>query len=54
MSLPVILRPDAEADVQEIYESMEQTRERLGKKFLARLRELLERIESFPEIYGVV
>jgi plasmid stabilization system protein ParE len=54
MSLPVILRPEAESDVQEIYESLEQTRERLGNKFLTRLREMLERIESFPEIYGVV
>jgi toxin ParE1/3/4 len=54
MSLPVILRPEAEAHVQEIYESLEQARERLGKKFLGRLRDLLERIESFPQIYGEV
>jgi plasmid stabilization system protein ParE len=54
MSLPVKLRHEAEADVQEIYESLELTHERLGKKFLGCLRELLERIESFPHSYGIV
>jgi hypothetical protein len=26
----------------------------LGRKFLARLREVLERIEALPELYGLV
>ncbi len=54
MSGPVILRPAAEADVKEIYDYLEQIRAGLGKKFISRLREVLERIESFPELYGVV
>jgi plasmid stabilization system protein ParE len=54
MSLPVILRPEAEADVEDIFKQLEQTRAGLGKKFMARLREVLERIEAFPELYGVV
>src|SRR5438874_634587 len=54
MSLPVILRPDAKADVQEIFIYLENVSPGLGKKFLKRLRELLERIESIPEQYGAV
>jgi plasmid stabilization system protein ParE len=54
MSLPVILRPEAEADIQETYDALEQIQGGLGGQFAARLREVLERIESMPELYGVV
>jgi plasmid stabilization system protein ParE len=54
MSLPAILRPEAEADIRTIYGYLEQVRLGLGKKFLSQLTEVLERIESFPELYGVV
>ncbi len=54
MSLPVILRPDAEADVQEIYNALEQSQVGLGRKFSTRLHEVLQLIEAMPEIYGVV
>ena len=54
MSLPVILRPLAEADVVEIFGDLEFIRVGLGKRFLARLREVLERIEWMPELHGVV
>jgi toxin ParE1/3/4 len=54
MSLPVILRPEAEADVQAIQDSLEQSRTGLGRQFAARLREVLERIETMPELYGAV
>jgi plasmid stabilization system protein ParE len=54
MNFPVILRPAAEADVADIYDYLEDARAGLGKKFLARLREVLERLESFPLLYGIV
>ena len=54
MSLPVILRSEAEADVQAIQDSLEQSRAGLGQQFATRLREVLERIEAMPELYGVI
>src|SRR5688572_6939287 len=54
MSLPAILRPQAEADVVEIFADLQFIRAGLGKRFLMRLREVLERIEWMPEMYGIV
>jgi len=54
MSLPAVLRPEAEADIRTTYGYLEQVRQGLGRKYLFRLTEVLERIESFPELYGVV
>ncbi len=54
MSLPVILRPAADADIQTTHDELEQGRAGLGGRFVARVREALERIESMPELYGVV
>ncbi len=54
MSLPVILRPDADADIQTIYDELEQVQTGLGDRFVARVREVLERVESMPKMYGVV
>jgi toxin ParE1/3/4 len=54
MSLPVILRPAAEADIQATYDELERVRVGLGVRFVARVREVLERIESVPEMYGVI
>jgi len=54
MSLPVILRPEAEADIQAIRDDLEQSRVGLGQQFAARLREVLEHIEAMPELYGLV
>ncbi len=54
MSLPVILRPAAEADVQEIYDYLEQIRVGIGEQFSHHLRDVLQRIESNPEMFGVV
>ncbi len=50
MSVPLVLRPPAEA---EIFGDLEFIRAGLGKRFLARLREVLERIEWMPEMFGV-
>ena len=54
MSLPVILSPAADADVQTAHDSLEQARTGLGARFVARVREALERLETAPEMYGVV
>ena len=54
MSLPVILRPDAESDIQSIRDELEEIKIGLGNRFAARLRELLERIEFMPGMYGIV
>jgi toxin ParE1/3/4 len=54
MSLPVIVRPEAEVDIREIYQYLEQARVGLGEQFKERLREVLQQIESMPELCGVV
>ncbi len=54
MSLPVIVRPAAEADIREARATLSSIRPRLGDQFASRLREVLERIEAFPELYGLV
>jgi plasmid stabilization system protein ParE len=54
VSLPVILRPEAETDVQAARDELERSQAGLGRRFTARLRELLERIEAMPELYGLV
>jgi plasmid stabilization system protein ParE len=54
MTLPVILRPAADADIQAIHDGLEQAQPGLGARFVARVRELLERIEAMPELYAPV
>ncbi len=54
MTLPVILRPAADADIQATHDELEQLRAGLGDQFVARVREVLERIEAMPQLYGVV
>lgn len=54
MSLPVTLRPLANADVQQIHAELEAQVPGLGDKFLDRLREVLDRIEAMPEMYAEV
>jgi hypothetical protein len=54
MSLPVILRPEVQADIQDTHHQLEQSRTGLGRQFAARVRGVLERIEAMPELYGVV
>lgn len=54
MSLPVILRPTADADIQATHDELEQLRTGLGGQYVARIREVLERIEAMPELYGLV
>ena len=54
MSLPLIIRPEAEADVSAAYDGLESARGGLGRLFISRLRAVLERIETMPELHGVV
>lgn len=54
MSLPVILRPTADADTQRTHDELEQAQVGLGDRFIAGLREVLERIEAMPELFGLV
>ena len=54
MSLPVILRHEAEVDVQEARDQLEAVRVGLGTQVLARVREVLARIEKLPELHGKV
>ena len=54
MSLPVILRHEAEVDVQEALDQLEAVRVGLGSQVLARVREVLARIEKMPELHGKV
>ena len=54
MSLPVILRHEAEVDVQEARDQLEAVRVGLGTHVLARVREVLARIEKMPELHGKV
>jgi len=54
MSLPVILRLEAQADIRSARDYLEEARPGLGAKFLAQVRKTLERIESMPEMYGAI
>jgi len=54
VSLPVILRHEAEVDVQEARDQLKAVRVGLGNQVLARVREVLARIEKMPELHGKV
>lgn len=50
----VILRPLADEDVREIVLDLNARLAGLGQRFLFRLREVFTRLETNPELYGVV
>jgi plasmid stabilization system protein ParE len=54
MSLPVILRPEAEQDVEAARDWYEQQHAGLGQDFLDRVAEVLSRLGAMPELYPVV
>ncbi len=54
MSLPVILRHEAEVDIQGARDQLDAVRVGLGNQVLARVREVLVRIEKMPELHGEV
>lgn len=54
MNRPLILRPDAQADVRAIRDELDRIQAGLGQRFFHGLGQLLERIEKTPELYCVV
>jgi toxin ParE1/3/4 len=54
MSLPVILRPAADDDIQKTHDEFEQTQAGLGDRFVAQVREVLEHIEAMPQMFAPV
>lgn len=54
MSLPVILRHEAEFDIPAARDQLEADRVGLGNQVLARVRDVLARIEKMPELHGEV
>jgi toxin ParE1/3/4 len=54
VSLAVVLRPDAQADVQAARDWYEQQRPGLGRDFTDAVDEVLTRIAAFPKLYPVV
>lgn len=54
MSLPVILRPAAIADVRCIHDNYEAVRAGLGRQFAIRVKQTLEQIEFMPEMFGII
>src|SRR3954470_5179678 len=54
MSLPVVLRPEAQADLVAARDWYEQQRPGLGDAFADAVDEVLGRVGPMPEIYAVV
>ncbi|MBY0514761.1 MAG: type II toxin-antitoxin system RelE/ParE family toxin [Gemmataceae bacterium] len=54
MNRPLILRPEARADVAEIYDYLAGFGEQTRAGFEARLRRTFERIETTPLLYAKV
>jgi toxin ParE1/3/4 len=54
MSLPIVLRPEAETDLLEARDWYEQQRAGLGGAFGEVVEEILARIHAMPELYGAV
>lgn len=54
MSLPVVTRPRAAAEIQAAYRWYEREREGLGEEFLQSVARLIEIIAEFPESFPIV
>lgn len=54
MSLPLVIRSEAETDLREAYNSLQDARPGLGLRFVSEAGEAFERIEATPEIHGFV
>lgn len=54
MSLPLVYHPDVRDEIDTTYDWYEQQSPGLGEDFLSTLRELLDRIQLGPELYGVI
>ena len=54
MSLPVVLRSEAEDDVEQVRNYLDSQRSGFGEVFLTRLREVLFAISVMPEMHRVI
>lgn len=54
MKRPLILRVEAEADIEAIDRELQAIRHGLGDQFLDRLRHYLNLVEAGPELFGIV
>lgn len=54
MSLPVVLRPEAQVEFDEAFDWYEQQRPGLGKDFAAYVQAVLDRIGATPQLYPQV
>lgn len=51
---PVIIQPEAEADIDDAYQWYESQRKGLGESFLLCIEESLSRVSRTPLIYSIV
>ncbi len=54
MNLPVDLLAEAEEDIDSAFQGYECVQAGLGERFLAELRQVSERVSTWPELYGIV
>lgn len=54
MSLPLVIGPEAEADIHDAYKSLQDARSGLGERFVSAAVEAFERIEATPQVYGCI
>jgi toxin ParE1/3/4 len=54
MSLPIVLRPEAQMDLLEARDWYEQQCPGLGDAFAERVDEMFARIEEMPELYAAM
>jgi plasmid stabilization system protein ParE len=54
MSVRLTVRSAAVSDIEDAYYWLEQAQSGLGGRFIEQLREVFERLESMPEIHGIV
>jgi len=54
MKKEVIIRPEAEAEIEKAYHWYEEQRKGLGLDFLLCIEEAIEKISRNPEVYSLV
>lgn len=54
MTLPVVLRAEAQAEFQEAFDYYEGQRPGLGVTFAARVQEVFDRISANPQVHAAV
>ncbi len=53
MTVPIAFLTEAEDDIEAAHDFYEARLDGLGERFLAALREVLDRVADFPQLYGV-